>query len=82
MARSSPQDHKRTAPSDRLVYRGERHELYVLDGSGARCCWKDLSIPELRNPSWGCARIAQQITLAFGLPINKDVVRRNLAARW
>jgi putative transposase len=34
-----------------------------------------------RNPSWGCPRIAQQITLAFGLPINKDVVRRILAAR-
>ena len=29
-----------------------------------------------RNPTWGCPRIAQQITLAFGIPINKDVVRR------
>ena len=35
-----------------------------------------------RNPSWGCPRIAQQITLAFGIPINKDVVRRILAARY
>src|SRR5687768_11355629 len=36
-----------------------------------------------RNPSWGAPRIAQQIiTLAFGLPINKDVVRRILAARY
>jgi putative transposase len=35
-----------------------------------------------RNPIWGCPRIAQQITLAFGLPINKDVVRRILAARY
>ena len=35
-----------------------------------------------RNPSWGPPRIAQQITLAFGLPINKDVVRRILAARY
>ena len=35
-----------------------------------------------RNPSWGSPRIAQQITLAFGLPINKDVVRRILAARY
>ncbi len=34
-----------------------------------------------RNPSWGCPRIAQQIALAFGLPINKDVVRRILAVR-
>ena len=31
-----------------------------------------------RNPTWGCPRIAQQITLAFGIPINKDVVRRVL----
>src|ERR1700730_13573044 len=28
-----------------------------------------------RNPTWGCPRIAQQIALAFGVPINKDVVR-------
>ena len=35
-----------------------------------------------RNPSWGCPRIAQQITLAFGIPLNKDVVRRILAARY
>jgi hypothetical protein len=34
-----------------------------------------------RNPTWGCPRIAQQITLAFGIAINKDVVRRILAAR-
>src|SRR5438876_2639110 len=35
-----------------------------------------------RNPTWGCARIAQQIALAFGISINKDVVRRILAARY
>ena len=32
-----------------------------------------------RNPAWGCPRIAQQIALAFDIPINKDVVRRILA---
>src|SRR3989449_850607 len=32
-----------------------------------------------RNPSWGCPRIAEQITLAFGVDIDKDVVRRILA---
>ena len=31
-----------------------------------------------RNPTWGCKRIAQQITLAFGIEIDKDVVRRIL----
>jgi transposase InsO family protein len=35
-----------------------------------------------RNPTWGCPRIAQQIALAFGIPINKDVVRRILADRY
>jgi putative transposase len=40
------------------------------------------SFSNQRNSSWGCPRIAQQITLAFGLPINKDVVRRILAARY
>jgi len=35
-----------------------------------------------RNPTWGCPRIAQQMGLAFGIEINKDVVRRILAARY
>lgn len=35
-----------------------------------------------RNPTWGCPRIAQQIALAFGIPINKGVVRRILAVRY
>jgi putative transposase len=29
-----------------------------------------------RNPTWGCPHIAEQINLAFGTAINKDVVRR------
>ena len=35
-----------------------------------------------RNPTWGCPRIAQQIALAFDVDIDKDVVRRVLAARY
>ena len=35
-----------------------------------------------RNPTWGCPRIAKQITLAFGIPINRDVVRRFLALHY
>ena len=35
-----------------------------------------------RNPTWGSPRIAQQITLAFGIPIDKDVVRRILASHY
>ncbi len=34
------------------------------------------------NPVWGCPRIAQQIALAFGIEINKDMVRRILAAHY
>ena len=32
-----------------------------------------------RNPRYGCPRIAQQIAKAFGVDIDKDVVRRVLA---
>jgi putative transposase len=35
-----------------------------------------------RNPTWGCKRIAQQIALAFGIDIDKDVVRRILAIHF
>jgi putative transposase len=36
-----------------------------------------------RNPGWGCPRIAEQIALAFQqISINKDVVRRILAAHY
>jgi transposase InsO family protein len=34
------------------------------------------------NPTWGCPRIAEQINLAFGTCINKDVVRRILASHY
>jgi putative transposase len=37
---------------------------------------------KLRNPSWGCPRIAQQVTLAFGLSIDKDMVRRILSTHY
>jgi putative transposase len=35
-----------------------------------------------RNPWWGCPRIAQQIALAFGVAIDKDVVRRILSVHY
>jgi hypothetical protein len=35
-----------------------------------------------RNPSWGCPRIAQQISLAFGVEIDKDIVRRLLSLHY
>src|SRR6476646_8927682 len=35
-----------------------------------------------RNPRWGCPRIAQQLSLAFGVEIDKDVVRRVLNVHY
>src|SRR6516162_5083450 len=35
-----------------------------------------------RKLNWGCPRIAQQITLAFGVAIDKDVVRRILSVHF
>jgi putative transposase len=35
-----------------------------------------------RNRTWGCKRIAQQMALAFGIEIDKDVVRRILGIRF
>ena len=35
-----------------------------------------------RNSGWGCPRIAEQIAVAFGVEIDKDVVRRILSARY
>src|SRR4051812_43650236 len=35
-----------------------------------------------RNSTWGCPRIAEQINLAFGTSIDKDVVRRILALHY
>ena len=35
-----------------------------------------------RNPGWGCPCMAQQISLAFGVPIDKDAVRRVLSVHY
>ncbi len=35
-----------------------------------------------RNPRFGCRRIAQQISFAFGIDIDQDVVRRVLANHY
>jgi transposase InsO family protein len=37
---------------------------------------------KVRNPKFGCVRIAQQISHAFGIEIDKDVVRRVLAEHY
>ncbi|MGO9453450.1 MAG: hypothetical protein ACLQDV_20745 [Candidatus Binataceae bacterium] len=35
-----------------------------------------------RNPYFGCRKIAEQIFTAFGIALNKDVVRRILARHY
>jgi len=35
-----------------------------------------------RNPGFGCPKIAQQLAKAFGIDLDKDVVRRVLAAHY
>ena len=35
-----------------------------------------------RNPNWGCPRIAEQIAVAFGVEMDKDVVRRILSVHY
>ena len=37
---------------------------------------------KLRNPGFGCLRIAQQISHAFGIELDKEVVRRVLAKHY
>ena len=50
---------------------------------GPRKEWIDAVVGmKRRNPTWGCKRIAQQITLAFGVDIDKDVVRRILGTHF
>jgi hypothetical protein len=35
-----------------------------------------------RNPNWGCRRISQQLSLAFAIEVDKDIVRRVLAKHF
>jgi len=72
-----------------------KHQLLILNRSRKRSpnlrsadrvvaglCAFFIRPGRLRNPSWGCPPIAPQITLAFGISIDRDVVRRILAARY
>ena len=72
-----------------LVYRKYR-QLFSCDGRRRKPGPKGPS-PELiaaivemkrRNPRFGCVRIAQQIVHAFGIAVDKDVVRRVLAQHF
>jgi transposase InsO family protein len=68
------------------VLRKRKYRLLFSPGRRRRCGpkgpKKELidAVVEMkrRNPGWGCPRIAQQIALAFGVDVDKDVVRRIL----
>lgn len=65
----------------RLLFSPKRHQR-----PGPKGPTKELidAVVEMkwRNPIWGCPRIAQQIALAFGVEIDKDVVRRILSVHY
>jgi hypothetical protein len=44
--------------------------------------WIEAIVERKRRNPWGCPRIAQQITLAFSVDIDKDVVRRILGKQY
>jgi hypothetical protein len=66
---------------DRLLFSPKR-----LGRPGPKGSTKELvdAVVEMkrRNRTWGYKRIAQQIALAFGVDIDKDVVRRILTIHF
>jgi putative transposase len=62
----------------RLLFSSKQGTKPGPKGPTADLIWAVVEMKR-RNRSWGCPRIAEQINLAFGTSINKDVVRRILA---
>src|SRR5262249_889548 len=58
--------------------------LSVLQEKELGACGSFGAVVEMkrRNLNWGSPRIAQQIALAFGVAIDKDVVRRILSVHY
>lgn len=54
----------------------------LIRPGGRRAVIAENLLLKRRNPRFGRPRIAQQINLAFGLNLNKDTVRRVLAAHY
>jgi transposase InsO family protein len=65
----------------RLLFSPKRHAKPGPKGPGKDLIEAVVQMKQ-RNPTWGCPRIAQQIALAFGIEVNKDMVRRILAAHY
>jgi len=66
--------------ADSLLKQQKYRLLYSTGPKGpSRELTRAIVAMKQRNPRFGCARIAQQISKAFGVDIDKDVVRRVLA---
>ena len=65
----------------RLLYSSSKHGKPGPKGPSPELIQAIVELKR-RNPRFGCLRIAQQINQAFGLDIDKDVVRRILAKHY
>ena len=65
----------------RLLYSSSKHGKPGPKGPSPELIQAIVELKR-RNPRFGCLRIAQQINKAFGISIDKDVVRRVLAAHY
>jgi len=65
----------------RLLYSSGGNQKPGPKGPSRELIWAIVELKR-RNPRFGSPRIAQQISTAFGIDINKDVVRRILAAHY
>ena len=65
----------------RLLYSSSKHGKPGPKGPSPELIQAIVELKR-RNPCFGCLRIAQQINKAFGISIDKDVVRRVLATHY
>ena len=65
----------------RMLFSPNRHRKPGPKGPSADLIHLVVEMKQ-RNPNWGCPRIAQQISLAFNIQIDRDVVRRILARHY
>jgi len=73
--------HIRKKRKYRLLFSARRRKRPGPKGPGKELITAVVEMKR-RNPAWGCPRIAQKIALAFGVDIDKDVVRRILSVHY
>ena len=65
----------------RLLFSSQRRGKPGLKGPSAELISAIVATKQ-RNPRFGCPRIALLVSNVFGVPIDKDVVRRGLAGHY